>query len=288
MSDAYQFRGERVEQLLRDATAEVTERDAEDAWEVLVDDGSETAYVATDVELPFLAESIATMDAFDPRHSAEHAAALDGLGHHQHCATILNDLVEQRDDILAALFEARSYCFNDMYEGEFGNLYVSVELLLNELRPGLPDRGIYRGLDLVRETDCHTCGARDYSHEDWCDADEQDEALAERRDHVIASHLSCAEIGRTLIAHTTLCLGQVEAIAHQARSDADTVYGDVVTDPHDVLAKFDLEALNLPLEPMSPSSLVAHVSPPLVDEDYCTPDSLWHHEPHRACRLLVS
>lgn len=288
MSDAYQFRGERVEQLFRDATAEVTERDAEDTWEVLVDDGSGSAYVVTDDYLPFLAESIATLDPFDPRHSAEHAAALDGLEHHQHCARILSDLVEQRDDILAALLGARSYCFNDMYEGEFGNLYVSVELLLNELRPGLPDRGLYRGLDLVRDTDCHTCGARDYSHEDWCDAEDKDEVRAERRDSLIASHLYCADIGRTLIQHAARCLAQAEAIAHQARDNATTVYGDVVTDPHRVLAKFDLQALNLPLEPMSPSSLVAHVHPPLVDEDYCTPDSLWHHEPHRACRFLVS
>lgn len=283
----YRFRGERIENLLRKTGTTVEEVDLEESWHDLIDDDSETAFLHTDATITSLAEAIWSVPPLDPRHRTQHDDALARLQRHEGCSEVIATLIAQRDDVLASLLDARHYCFNDMYVGEFGDLHLTVERFLDTLRPSLPARGTYDRLDLRQDT-CHECEGRDFEHEDWCGAEEQSDRLTDQRAGLVASHLHCTEVGQALIAHLTNCLVQAENVAHYARLNTGTVYGDLVVDPHQVLAAFHLDELNVPGRGDTPASLATHVYPPLSDEPYCAPDNGYHHEPHRTCRFLVS
>jgi hypothetical protein len=283
----YQFRGERIEDLLRKSGTTVEEADMEETWHELIDDDSETAYLHTDAAFMSLAEDIWSVPTLDPRCRTQHDDALDRLQRHDGCSEVIATLVAQRDDALASLLDARLYCFNDIYVGEYGDLHLTVERFLDTLRPSLPTRGAYQRLDLRQDT-CHECEGRDFEHEDWCGAEEKSDRLADARAGLVASHLYCTEAGQALIAHLTKCLEQAEDVAHHARLNTGKVYGDLVVDPHQVLAAFQLDELNVPGEVSTPATLATLVYPPLSDEPYCEPDNGYHHEPHRTCRFLVS
>jgi DNA polymerase III epsilon subunit-like protein len=182
---------------------------------------------------------------------------------------------------------ARNYCFNDIYEGEYGDLYVDVEEFLGYLRPTLRGGATYRRLDLLRDR-CPQCEQSNFYHEDWCTAEDEADASTSRRKDAIAAHLHCVEMAQALIDHTARCIARTEEIAHRARVVTTEAAGVAVVKPHPVLSSIRLEDLNQPPEPLNPATLATAIQPALEDVSYCDEDDPYHSEPHRACRYLVS
>lgn len=287
MSDRYQFHRERLTSAVEEAAGGVIdEGDLEEQWDAVIEDGSEWALLVTQEELPAFIAHIANIDRGpDPRHGAWHADAIEALRRHDDCRDVVDELRAERDDVIASVIWTRDYLFNDIYQGEFGDLYVSSEPLLNLLRPTLRGDGKWRHL-LPPET-CSACWGTQFAHEDECHIEERDDELTRRRKHLIASHLHCEQIGHAVIAHTARCLDRVEQVAARIHEHSLAVAGDEAVRPHSILPVAKVADLNVPLDHLTPAVLGTAIFPELEDEDYCREEP-FHSSPHRACRYLVS
>lgn len=287
MSHRYLFHRERLTAAVKDAAgAVIDEGDLEENWDAVVEDGSEWALVVTQEALPTFIARIANNDLGpDERHGAWHGDAMESLRRHDDCQRVVDELRAERDDVIASIIWARDYLFNDIYPGEFGDLYVDSESLLNLLRPRLPRDGKWRRL-LPPEV-CPACWGTQFGHEEECSTEEREDELIQRRKHLIASHMHCDQIGEALIAHTARCLGRAEQIAARIHEQTMNVAGNDVVRPHSILPLVRVADLNLPVDGAVPAALGATIYPALKDEEYCREDS-YCTTPHRACRYLVS
>ena len=282
----YEFRGERIRNAVLAAAGRVIEEDdLDEVWYDLVEDESKWAALITANQLHALVGTLVTADSErDRRHGTWHTKALDALHAHDQCQAVIADLASERNDILDGIIQARQYAFNDIYEGEYGDMHVDSEVFLNRLRPTIRGTRSFRKLDTCGEH-CPECDER-WTHEDWCGVEAHVEDLRARREHAIASHLHCVEMGEALINHTTRCLDRAETIAASVLDNSETVHGDEVFDPHDVLPDMTIENLNAATDG-TPAGLATSIYPALQDLDYCREEP-FHSTPHRACRYLIS
>jgi hypothetical protein len=287
MSGRYEFHAERLTAAIKAASGGVVEEvDLEENWDDVVSDGSEWALLITEEDLPVFVSQIADLAAGpDPRHGTWHAEARDRLREHDDCASAIKELRAERDDVVTSITWARDHLFNDIYEGEYGDLYVDSEPLLNLLRPTLRGDGKWR--HLLPPEECAACWGTQFGHEEECSTEARVEELDERREHLVATHLHCEEIGAALIAHTARCLSRVEEIAARIHDETEQVAGSEVVRPHSILHVAKIADLNVPLDHLTPAVLGAAIFPELEDEDYCREEP-FHSTPHRACRYLVS
>lgn len=291
MNNWYEFTAERVETAVKRAAQTIDEADLPEDWDSVVSDGSEWALLVTEQELSYF---VATLASFqhgpDPRHGQWHDEALNRLTKHDGCDAVITELISERDDVLAAIVDARSYLFNDIYQGEFGDLYVDAELLLDKLRPRLRGTGGWNPLlhvEVCSECDTNVAWWNFLAeHEDWCPAEENAEKLEARREHLIGSHLYCRDIGAALIAHTSRCLDRLEKIAAEVHAGATEAAAVVVVRPRRILPAIEIGDLNVEIDEADPATLAVTIYPRMVDLDYC--EEPLHTDPHRACRYLVS
>ncbi|GAA4372904.1 hypothetical protein [Nocardioides caricicola] len=281
----YRFLGERVRDALHAAEGTLLEEDSIEEWSDLVEDGSESAVLLTSQQIESLTMLLPyAAQPHDSQHGNWHADALAALRAHQDCHTVITDLIAERDDVLAGIVQARDYVFTDLYAGEYGDLYVSAEQVLDRLRPRLRERQSVRDLDVARSEWCSECLER-WVHEDSCAVPQEKQDVTARRDGLIRSHLHCEAIGKAVIAHTARCLTAAETIAQYIALTTELVYGDRVVDPHDLLSVMEIADLDVRLDG-SPEALAVSICPPLDDPDYCQEEP-FHSSPHRACRSLT-
>ena len=208
----YEFRAERIEQGVREAGTPIDDTVLFEVWDDLVEDGSDLAFLVSEAYLPgFITAILDNSHPRDPRHGRWHERALTQVARHQDCRAVIQDLILERNDIIACIVDTKSYLVNDTYTGEFGDEYVSVEPLLDKLRPRIYEPG-GGGNPLTDPDRCPECRANvpwwNYlaEHYDGCDLDERKEALQARRDHLVSAHLFCRKVGEALIAHTPRAL----------------------------------------------------------------------------------
>lgn len=220
----YLFLAERLENVLRHYGGSIDQHEIED-WDTIVDDDSEEFIAITADTLHTTVLAIAHHGVGpDPRATENHAHHLEQLRTHNDCAAAIAALTAQRDDHLSALQDTGSYCRTDSYEGKYGDDYLSIELVLDQLRPGLPHRRYRKLLD---PDNCPVCGDL-WGHDEFCAFEDNHAALDQRRAAAIEAHVICASMGEALTAHIRACLDEIERLAahvvqHQVYAEDDGV-----------------------------------------------------------------
>lgn len=256
MEPAYQFIGERLEAGLRASVTTFTEHDLAETWEALVQDGSDEVYVLSSERLSVTIAALAEVGSGpDPRVISRHVEARRRLDSHDGCEDVLQELIAQRDDAVSALLTAREYCRNDTYEGKYGDRYLTIDRVLDALRPTVPGRGTYSRLNYPDY--CDACQSM-FGHEDDCWAEAERGHLETRRVHAIKSHLHCLDMGNSLTGQIHRCMVRIEAIAKQIRIYETYAEDDgMVIRYDDVISAFQLDDLNITFDEQQPASIAA-------------------------------
>lgn len=286
----YQFRAEWIAEVLdrvmgrsvEDEDLEVNIREElgmeepEDYGQVIVVERDELQSVADQIAANLLEEA--------DRERTRRAQLIASANKHEGCERIIEDLLRERDDLIAGVQQARSTCFNDITLGEYGDLYVATDDVLHALRPRKTTTRAGRSRDEF-EVECDGCG-QSWVHDDDCPVAQFADSLKEQAGHEQASHRHCGEIVHELLAQIDAQREHVETIADLVRSQSEHVHEEgTVLDPHDVL---HLLAGTQPCQGVQVSSHSARIYPPLASVPYCDSERYDHTEPHRACRYLVS
>jgi hypothetical protein len=286
----YQFRGEWIADILdrvmgRTIDDEDVEVAVREGMELPEPDECGQLLLVERSELQSVADHIAANIREDIlREKKRRMDILFELSKHADCDTLLGDLLAERDDLIAGVQDARSYCFNDITLSEYGDRYVIAEPVLDQLRPRKSASTPGRSLDDF-EGVCEGCGGA-WVHDDGCPVEEYAISLKKRAKHEQRSHRHCTEIAQELFAQIDAEREHVETIADLVRSQAHTLDGEgLVINPHDVL---HLLAGPQPCQEIAVNSHSATFYPRLEAIPYCDSDEMDHSAPHRACRYLVS
>ena len=289
MGQGYLFKAERIHAVLLESLdstlsdEDLDERVSENVGWDEVHYGS--TLVANPGQLDMTARAVAAeLLSFQRAEVRKRASLMDRLAKHDGCEAILRTLAAERDAAIEAAHSARSYCFNDMTLGEFGDLYVPLDRLLDMLRPGQPlSRTTPRSA--LGEDPCDECG-EPWVHEEGCSVGEFEEDVDRRARHEVRSHRHCVDIASELFAQLDAQLTHIEEVASAAHGHAQYTQGEGLTvDPHEVL---ELLAGVEPCAGVSVESSWALIYPELQTLDYCDPEGDQHSYPHRACRYLIS
>lgn len=210
-------------------------------------------------------------------------SALSSLQRHADCEGVIENLLIERDSLIAAVEAAQKFCCNDVWNTGYGGLYVNVDGLLNALRPRIAQHH-RRSLDQIHGR-CDEC-SETWIHTDYCALPAEAEDSAARAAHEVQSHRHCAEVAREVLEQIRRQYEHIERVAGQIRRHArDELGSGHVVSPHRVLEVLGLEQ---PCEAVKITSITARISPPLADLEICDEQGVAHSEPHRACPWPVS
>lgn len=249
----YLFLAERLVDVLRHQGQSFDVAEVNDDWETIVDDGSGEFIAITGETLQATVLAIADYGTGpDPRATENHPHHLDQLRAHNDCADAIAALIAQRDDLLSALQDTAQYCRTDSYEGKYGDEYLSIEMVLDQLRPGLPHR---RYRTLLDPDNCPVCGQL-WHHDDDCPFEDNHAALDQRRAAAISAHIICPDMGEVLTAHIRACLDQIErlaahAVQHQVYAEDD----GMALDASEMRSAIDLDDIDWQYNPTRPATI---------------------------------
>ncbi|UJP40361.1 hypothetical protein [Cellulomonas palmilytica] len=284
MCDGYVFLHERIQRVVAERASTVDDRDLDvEIREALtLGDDPHNLLVYTLEDL--VAASSRLVHRLE-RDAAERASRRSGvmstLLRHKECVDVLDELLVERDSLIAAVRRCQAYCCNDVTVGEYGELFVHTRRLLDALRPRIASH--HRWPPTYFEGMCSSCGR--LVHHDECPDFGDGEELEERSEHKIRSHRHCAEIADELLLQIERQYAHIDSIAACAVRWSRHEYREgQVVDPRKVL---EILAAEQPCADVPRTTVTAAVSAPVGPVDYCQ-DPDYHAYPHAACRWLVS
>lgn len=285
MVDEYRFKFEIIESTVTEVATAITDDDLDATLRGQV----ETLEGEGDTEILVLPRSLAGgIGALAVMRLGERAvwataarsAAGLKLALHEGCANILAGRLAERNDLIGAVNDARTFCQNELSTAPGIGLYVSLYGFLEALRPNLK-----RPRRLPEPFECPECGSS-LMHDEDCSLEKsiEDQRRASRQE--IEAHARCGSIADELATQIDALLLDIEEVALRARTHAHELdgAGDVVN-PHVLLEDLSLDGLAAGEDLARPTSITGQVVPPLDNLDYCRDD--WHSTPHRACRYLI-
>lgn len=287
MADRYVYLHERLQRALTQQGSSLDDFDLNAEIEEALALPNERDRVLT----VFTTEALAAASAHLVHQVEVHAKArnsrrtevMSRLRRHTECRDVLEELLVERDSLIAAVRSAQEFCFNDFEDGDVrGTLYVLTHRFLDALRPVIASH--HRWAPTEFEGTCSSCGDR-WIHDESCIDLAAGEDLERRAEHEIRSHGRCPEIADEVLLQIERQYAHIDTIAaHALRwSDHEEGLGHAV-DVHKVL---ELLADEQPCATVACATITAAVSAPVNEADYCQ-DPDYHSEPHRACRWLVS
>lgn len=213
--------------------------------------------------------------------ASRRAEASSQLLGHQRCHDVIEELLTERDSLIAAVRSAQMHCSNDLFLGEHGEHYVMLNAFLEALRPRIDPH--HRWGTGIEET-CSSCRGQ-WIHDDDCEELAEAEAIEERAEHEVKSHGRCSEITDELLAQIECQYTHIDSVAAHALRHAshEDGLGEVV-DPRRVLTVLAMEQ---PCASVPCHTLTAAIRLPVEELDYCDDEAGDHVTPHRACRWLV-
>lgn len=208
--------------------------------------------------------------------------AARNLARHTGCEAIVAHALASRNDLIVALNDSQDYCFNDMLDDGWGDLYVILDRVLDELRPRPASPR-----PLLEPERCPEC-LTSWTHAEDCAVGQHLLELADRRVHEIASHTRCGAIADELWRQTDALLHDLQVIAHDLFERSRELEGEgrVLTIDSVTLDCMRWEFTTAFGLVMDPTSLTAEIYPPLEDREFCHGTA--HSDPHRGCRYLIS
>jgi hypothetical protein len=164
------------------------------------------------------------------RQERERRQLIRGLiGTHERCQLIIDDLIEECDDLLAGIQEARRLCRYESFEGEYGDRLISAEKVREALAPRKSATHKGRSLDDEEER-CPVCtgGYVPGDHDEDCPVPKQKERAEERLRNEIASHGCCLTFVDGLLAEIDKASAQVESavLATETQLWSPDYYGE--------------------------------------------------------------
>ncbi len=133
---------------------------------------------------------------------------------HDSCQQIIDDLTDERDDLLAGIQEARRECRYEFFEGEYGDRLITAEAVRQALAP--QKSATRRGRQLSDDDEsCTVCtgGYFPGDHDDDCTVPDEQERAEKRLRRRIASHKYCQEILDGLLAEIDAAAVHIESVA---------------------------------------------------------------------------
>jgi hypothetical protein len=223
----YLFRGEVIEAVLRRFWDPVSDEDLDVKIREHMDwpelDKLDQVHVLLQEHFTSLAGSIvAALTAREERQAEVRSEHLSRIKRHDGCDRLLKDLLSERNDLIAGLWDVRDAC-SFSFENRYGEHCVDLEDLLEALRPRTPGKRARRELPAEHRGWCPECGSPDF-HQDDCSIDLHAKDLAIRAGHERASHVRCSEIATELVDQIADLHLQVEARAARILSATGSTY----------------------------------------------------------------
>lgn len=287
MADRYVYLHERLQRTLTEQGSSVNDFDPNTE----IHEELALPYERDQVLMVFTNEALAAASAHlvhqvemhEKAKTSRHAEAMARVRGHTECRDVLEELLVERDSLVAAVRSAQTFCFNDFTDGDVhGTLRVLTDRFLDALRPEIASHHRWTPTDF--EGPCSACGDR-WLHDESCPELAAGEDLEQRAEHEIRSHGRCPEIANEVLLQIERQYAHIDAIAtHTLRwSHHEEGLGRAV----DARKVLELLADEQPCAAVACATITAAVSAPVNEIDYCQ-DPDYHSDPHRACRWLVS
>lgn len=285
MDNSYLFREEIIREILEKFVTQVNDEDFVDKVREHVGldaDYGEMVLLLQPEQLDWLSQTISdSLAQSEAAKEESRSKTFLELKQHDSCKPILQNLVAQRNDLIAAVCKSRNLCFQDSYPSAKENMYVELDALLEELRPRLSTSG-----QDLRPLPDPNMNDLDYSEMHTLDMDERAETLKSQADNEIMAHDRCAQIAASLYTQTDRLTRCLETVFAEAKLLSEEKDDEIAVWVHYVLPSLKIKPL-IGEEGNVQKSAVGTIYPSMDDPDYCMPygndGNGYHSDPHRAC-----
>ena len=145
MDNSYLFREEIIREILEKFVDQIYDQNFTDKVEERIGldpDYGEIALLLQPEQLDWLSQTISnSLEQSESTKEENRSKTLLKLKQHDSCRPILQNLVAQRNDLIAAICKSRNLCFQDSYLDAAKNMCVELDELLYILRPRLSESG---------------------------------------------------------------------------------------------------------------------------------------------------